>query len=105
MTLPEHVDSAGQVDALLRILRRYADSSLGRRLSDAFNELAEGGREGLPAFEAGSEERHVEAVLVAVHQKLSLIVLDLALEIGSARLDAAKWVDDIAPEDFGGESW
>jgi hypothetical protein len=103
--LPEHVDSAAQVAALLRLLHRYADSPMGVALSDALNELAEGEREGLSAFEEGSEARHLEAVLSAIHTKLAVVVLDLRLEIGSARLDGAKWADGVTPDDFGGESW
>jgi hypothetical protein len=103
--LPDHVNSTAQVEALLRILRRYADSPMAPLLSHALMELADEGREGLPAFEEGSQERHVEAVLVAVFDKLALLLLDLRLEIGSTRLEAAKWVDEISPDDFGGSSW
>ena len=53
------------------------------------------------AFEPGSWERCSEAVLVAVHQQLSLIVLDLMLEIGAERLEARRWLENIDPGDFG----
>jgi hypothetical protein len=100
--LPESVDSTAQVEALLRVLRRYADSGVGQKLAATFADLGEGEAAGLVAFEEGSNERIVESVLAAVHQKLALIVLDLQLEIGSTRLDAAKWAEDLSPDDFGG---
>ena len=93
--------SGDQVEQLLRILRRYADSPIGQSLSASFSELANQGQAGLVAFEPGSWERCSEAVLVAVHQQLSLIVLDLMLEIGAERLEARRWLENIDPGDFG----
>ena len=90
---------------LVRILRRYADSSVGVRLSSHLAELARGEMEALPAFEAGSDERIVETVMVGIHQKLALLVDALHLEMGSARLDAAEWADGLDPDDFSGPEW
>lgn len=101
----EGIDSAEQVASLLRLLRRYADSAHGDALVAALRDLHDSGAAGLAAFEEGSPERHVEAVLVAIHQKLALLVMDLRLEIGHARLDAAEVLRDVTPEDFGGEPW
>lgn len=92
-----------EVDKLLRILRRYADSRVGPMLTAALAELAESGTGGLVAYEPGSDERIVESVLVGIHQQLALIVADLHLEIGTTRLDAREWLDDLSPDDFGGE--
>ncbi len=103
--LPDSVDSRAQVEALLRVLRRYADGPLAPVLSHEIEELAVGGRQGLPAFEEGSTQRQIAAVLVAIHEQLAALVLDLQLEIGAARLDASRWAEDVTPDQFGGESW
>jgi hypothetical protein len=97
-----NTDAEETLASLLRVLRRYADSALCTKLSKEFADMAEQGRAGLVAFDPGSHERHVEAIVVTIHQKLSLLLLDLRLEIGSARLDAREWLDDVSPDDFGG---
>jgi hypothetical protein len=86
---------------LMRVLRRYADSALCEKLSKDFADMAEQGRAGLVAFEPGSHERHAEAVMIMINQNLSLLLLELRLEIGTARLDARDWLDDATPDDFG----
>lgn len=93
---------AAEVASLLRILRRYADSSLCGRLSKEFADMAEQGMAGMVAFEPGSEERQAEAVLARIHMELSILLLDLRLEIGEARIQAREWLDDVSPDDFGG---
>jgi hypothetical protein len=100
----EATTSAETLAGLMRLLRKYADSAIGERLSKEFADMAEQGRAGLVAFEPGSEERHVEAVMIAVHQKLSLLLLDLWLELGTARLEGRGWLDDATPDDFGSPS-
>lgn len=104
MTTPD-IDSAATLDGLMRVLRRYADSPHGEKLGEKFAAWAEQGRAGLVAFEEGSEERHLEAVLVAIHQKLALLVMDLRIELGAERLEARRWLEDIDPTDFGGSEW
>lgn len=94
-------DAEETLAGLLRVLRRYADSDLCERLSGEFADMAEQGTAGLVAFEPGSQERQVEAVVVAVHQKLALLLLDLRLEIGGTRLVAREWLDGASPDDFG----
>lgn len=90
---------------LLRTLRLYADSPIGQKLSDDLAAMAECGRAGLVAYEPGSHERHAQAVLAHIHLKLSILVLDMQLEIGTTRLEARKWLEDLDPDDFGGSSW
>lgn len=99
MSATEHVEH------LLRILRRYADSSIGPLLVKELRELSECGRAGLVALEVGSDERIADSVLAAVHMKLAEIVDELYLEIGTARVDARKWLEGVDPSDFDGESW
>lgn len=90
------------VEDLLRILRRYADSSLGAPLAAELAALADSGVSGLTAHEPDSDERVVESVLAAIHQQLALLVVDLRLEIGYARIEAARLFKDVDPSDFGG---
>ena len=89
---------------LLRTLRLYADSPIGAKLSDQLAAWAEQGRAGLVAMEPGSQERLLEAVLISVHMKLSILVLDMRLEIGEARLEARRFLEDLDPGDFGAPS-
>jgi hypothetical protein len=91
----------GEVDHLLRILRRYADTPVGPKLTAALADLAETGTAGLVAFEPGSDERIVESVLAGIHQRLALIVADLRIEIGTVRLEARDWLENLSPDDFG----
>jgi hypothetical protein len=101
----DDIDSAATLDGLMRVLRRYADSPIAEKLSEEFAALAKEGIAGLVAFEEGSHERIVESVLAGVHQKLALLVLDLNIELGTARLEARRQLDDIDPSDFGGTPW
>ena len=94
--------SQDTLDRLMRVLRRYGDSPLCEKLSKLFADMAEQGEAGMVAFEPGSPERQVEAVVVVIHRKLALLLLDLRLEIGCTRLDALEWLEDVDPDDFGG---
>lgn len=101
----DDIDSAATLEGLMRVLRRYADSPIGAKLSEEFKAWAEQGRAGLVAIEPGSQERELETVLIVVHQKLALLVMDLRIEIGTERLEARRQLEDIDPSDFGGEPW
>ncbi len=98
-------DSAAEVEAhLLRILRRYSGGGFARKLATALNELAEGEKAGLVAFDEGSDERQVEAVLAMLHSRLADLVLHFGIEIGTAVIEAREWLDDADPGDFGANS-
>lgn len=90
-----------RVAYLLRVLRKYADSRLGPQLSDAFAEIGKGEEAGLVAFEEGSDERIIESVCAGVHGILAALVTDLYVELGTARLEARRALEDIDPDDFG----
>lgn len=99
MTSQQHIET------LLNVLRRHADSAYGPDLAKAFSDFADCSTTSMAVMAPGSPERQLESVVAAVNDLLAHIVADLYLEIGGVRVDAAEWVENLEPDDFGGESW
>lgn len=98
-------DAEDQLASLMRTLRRYSDTSLGRKLAVDLYEFADQAKAGMTAMEKGSDERQVEMILVVVFRRLADLILNLGIEIGTARIEAREWLDDIDPDDFGPSSF